>query len=142
MPAPSAREAQAALTILVSELRRPFERDRLELGSDGAPMARATVVPELPRSAHRETPLVPPAPFVEPIRRAAEPRAAASTAADSVAFGRRPVPPNAAMTGPARPGTPGAGAVKLAGAELDRLADKVGRMIARRVAVERERRGR
>jgi hypothetical protein len=30
----------------------------------------------------------------------------------------------------------------IAGAELDRLADKVGRIIARRVAVERERRGR
>jgi hypothetical protein len=30
----------------------------------------------------------------------------------------------------------------LSGAELERLADKVSRLIARRVAVERERRGR
>jgi hypothetical protein len=41
-----------------------------------------------------------------------------------------------------RPAVPAVTAAVLAGAELDRLAEKVSRIIARRVAVERERRGR
>jgi hypothetical protein len=51
-----------------------------------------------------------------------------------------PVEPNPAVTAVPRPAIPPVAAI--AGAELDRLAEKVSRIIARRVAVERERRGR
>jgi hypothetical protein len=51
-----------------------------------------------------------------------------------------PVEPHPAVTLVPGPAIPAAAAI--AGAELDRLAEKVSRVIARRVAVERERRGR
>jgi hypothetical protein len=89
------------------------------------------------------TALVLPAVVAEAPRRAAAPPPAALAeliAAGPAAPGRVPVAPNPAPTISPRPAA--AAVAALAGAELERLADKVGRIIARRVAIERERRGR
>jgi hypothetical protein len=103
-------------------------------GANEAPAARRNVVPELPARAPPGVPMVLPASFGEAPRRAAASRPSAPLARLT------PVEPNPAVTAVPRPAIPPVAAI--AGAELDRLADKVGRIIARRVAVERERRGR
>jgi hypothetical protein len=139
-PAASANQAPTARTILVSELRPPAVPGRPEIWTNEAPMARATVVPELSGPARPEARLVLPAAFAEAPPRVNGLRPAVSVAAEPPSRGRGPVEPNPAVTVVPRPAVPPAAA--LGGAELERLADKVSRMIARRVAVERERRGR
>jgi hypothetical protein len=84
--------------------------------------------------------LVLPAPFAEVRRRANGLRTAVPLAAEPASPRRTQVAPNPAVTVASRPAA--AAAPALAVAELERLAEKVGRIIARRVAVERERRGR
>jgi hypothetical protein len=135
----SANQTQMVLTVSVPELRRPIEARRPGIGTEGAPPGRATTVSESSRSVPRETPLVLPARVAEARRRIAGSRPAEGVAADPAAPDRGPVRPNSALPITPRPAAP---AAALAGAELERLADKVGRIIARRVAVERERRGR
>jgi hypothetical protein len=73
-------------------------------------------------------------------RRATASRPLAPVVAQPAAASRAPVAPSAAMTPPPKPAAPPA--APLGATELERLADKVGQMLARRVAVERERRGR
>jgi hypothetical protein len=139
-PAASVNQTQTARTILVSELHPSAAPGRPEIWTNEAPMARATVVPELSGPARPEARLVLPAAFAEAPPRVNGLRPTVSVAAEPPSRGRGPVEPNPAVTVVPRPAVPPAAA--LGGAELERLADKVSRMIARRVAVERERRGR
>ncbi len=144
-PAIGAGETPFAHPRVVSELRIPRAARRSEVaaepsspailsppatGVNDGPLPRPRVVSELPRSGLAKAPMVLPAYFAE----APAPRPAASPAT------REPGAPNPpVMVGP-RPAVPPA--APLAGAELERLAEKVSRVIARRIAVERERRGR
>ena len=73
-------------------------------------------------------------------RRATASRPLAPVVAQPAAATWAPVGPSPAMTQAPKPAVPAA--VPLGAVELERLAEKVGRMLARRVAVERERRGR
>jgi hypothetical protein len=134
LPAASANQPQSAGAILVPELRQPAALRRPEIAASEAPMGRTTVVPELSGRAPPRAPMVLPAPFAE------APRSAAASRPLTPLATRTPVEPNPAVTVVPRPAVPPAAA--LAGVELERLADKVSRIIARRVAVERERRGR
>jgi hypothetical protein len=84
--------------------------------------------------------LVLPAPLDEASRRANGRRPTVPLAAEPASHRRTQVEPNLAVTVASRPAPPAAAA--LASAELERFAEKVGRIIARQVAVERERRGR
>ena len=103
-------------------------------GANLAPLARTSVVPELPAGAP------PGAPMVLPISFGETPRFAAPSFSRTPPVPSAPVGPKpAAMVAPRLTPPPVAA---IAGAELDRLAEKVTRVIARRVAVERERRGR
>jgi hypothetical protein len=106
----------------------------LAIGANEAPTVRASVVPELPSRAPAWAPMVLPTSFGEMLRFAGESRPRTPLAPLA------PVAPNPAVTVGPRPAIPPVAAI--AGAELDRLAEKVSRVIARRVAVERERRGR
>jgi hypothetical protein len=134
--APNANQVQKTPTMLVSELRRPTERRPREIGTNEVPIGSR----ELPRSARPPARLVLPSAFAEARRRAAGSGPAASLTSETNAPGPGLVTPNPVMRIAPRPAVPSA--APLAGAELERLADKVGRIIARRVAVERERRGR
>jgi hypothetical protein len=107
---------------------------------NGAPMARLSIVPELPRQSPAGTPMALPAYLAEAPRGAMASRPLAPLAAQPTAATWAPVAPNPAMTPTPKPVAPSAAA--LDATALERLADKVGQMIARRVAVERERRGR
>jgi hypothetical protein len=148
-PVTGANEAPAVPRSVVPELPAPRAARRVEAaaelfsaraavppatGANEAPAARRNVVPELPARAPPGVPMVLPASFGEAPRRAAASRPSAPLARLT------PVEPNPAVTALPRPAVPSVAAI--AGAELDRLAEKVSRIIARRVAVERERRGR
>jgi hypothetical protein len=148
-PATGANEAPAVRRSVVPELPAPRAGRGVEAavelfsaraavppvtGANEAPLTRRSVVPELPARAPPGVPMVLPASFGEAPRRAAAsppppPRARLT-----------PVEPNPGVTVVPRPAIPPVAAI--AGAELDQLAEKVSRIIARRVAVERERRGR
>jgi hypothetical protein len=133
LPAARASQTRTVPDILVSELRRPAAQYRPETAARELRMARPPVVAELP------WPVLPrvPAPFAEVSSRAGGLRSGLPPTAPAPSDWTPVAPSPVAAIAP-RPITPAA----IAGAELERLADKVSRMIARRVAVERERRGR
>jgi hypothetical protein len=92
-------------------------------------------MPELPSRARPAARLLLPKPYIAAPRRAAASGPATPLTTPPARPGRAPGEPHPAVM-------PGSKPAALSGAELERLADKVGRIIARRVAVERERRGR
>jgi len=142
-------EAPIAPARVVTELRAPRAGYRIEAanevfptaaafppatGVNEAPLARTSLVPELPAHGPPRVPMELPASFGEMFRFAGESRPGAPLAPVAQ------VEANAAESVVPRPAIPAPPVI--AGAELDRLAEKVSRVIARRVAVERERRGR
>jgi hypothetical protein len=106
----------------------------LATGVNQAPMATASVVPEL--LAHSS----PRGAMVLLAASGEGPQVTAASRPGTPPARLAPVEPSPAVPLVPKPVIPPASAI--AGAELDRLAEKVSRVIARRVAIERERRGR
>jgi hypothetical protein len=109
---------------------------RSEIAARVAPAEGNTTVSELPRRAHPAAPLVLRARSVDTPHRAAALGPDPSPMQEPALPERMQIVPSPARSIGSSP--PAA----LSGGELDRFADKVARIIARRVAVERERRGR
>jgi hypothetical protein len=145
-PGAGVREAPTVGTSVVPELRAPRAGYRVGAANGPSPSgavfppvnsankvlrARTSVVPELPAPSPPWASMLLPASFGEMLRYASQWRPGAPPAPVA------PLEPNPGVNVVPRPAIP-----PVAGAELDRLAEKVSRVIARRVAVERERRGR
>jgi hypothetical protein len=108
---------------------------RSDTRTRAASIAGNAAVPELSTRARPVAPLFLPERYIAAPGHAAASGPATPLTTLSALPGRAPREPHPAVM-------PGSKPAELSGAELERLADKIGRIIARRVAVERERRGR